>query len=179
VRIRDKFKRLTLWNKIGVLGALASILGLFCAFVPLLFQDSPLVESREETHITDMTGWWRLALVIESSSYAPYKGLRVAYKVHVLQDGNRIEGRGEKWWENDRELPYSQHDPIEIKGTVDGLTCTLGYALKGRQRTTSGSFVFDVSSGAPPYEGTFSGTGADVHGSATLMPLTECPSIRG
>jgi hypothetical protein len=167
VRLSDRFKRLTLWNKIGVIGAVASVLGLVFVLFPIPYGD------QKEPPVVDLTGWWRLTVMIQSSSYVPYKGLRVAYKIHLIQSLDQIDGRGEKWWEDGKELPYSQHDVIELKGNIDGLRCNLGYVLNGQQRTTSGSFTFDIVRDETSYEGTFSGTGADVSGTATLARLTQ------
>lgn len=202
MRLPARFNRLTTWNKIGAIGAIASILGLGFVLLPNPFAKtvSPSTQAETRQSVTgnhniqaigdkisiqvvqpaeaersavDLTGWWEMGLTIESSSYNPYKGLQVVYKVHLLQESARVRGRGEKWWEGDKELPYSRHDPIEVDGKVEGSRLTLAYVLKGRDRTTTGSFEFDVSQGKPPFKGTFAGTGADVSGSVTLKQLTK------
>lgn len=116
----------------------------------------------------DLTGWWRFTVAIKSSSFKPYRGLDVDYKIYLLQDGTKVTGKGEKWCEAGKELPFAQHDPIEMDGTLAGSQCRLAYVLKGRERPTTGSFTFDILPSANEHRGRFSGTGADVSGSLLL-----------
>ncbi len=112
----------------------------------------------------DISGNWEIKQIIKESSYKPYIGKTATFKIFITQTDNEIEAKGEKWWIDDKEIPFEQHDPIILKGTVDKnkLTCT--YTLKGIKRETTGIIEAEISKDEKSMDGTFSGTAADTKG---------------
>ena len=110
----------------------------------------------------NISGKWKLDLVIESSTHTQYLGLKVGYVIYLEQNGSAIKGKGEKWWENDQELPYSQHTPIELTGTIKDKTVKLLFDLHGAQRQTVGEFALKLR--GETLTGVFSTTGANSSG---------------
>ena len=44
----------------------------------------------------NLTGEWETNNKIENTTYNPYKGITIVYKIHLLHSGTQISGRGEK-----------------------------------------------------------------------------------
>ena len=120
-----------------------------------------------ETQV-NVAGKWHLSLTVENTSYAPFQGLEIGYVIYLQQEGNSVSGHGEKWWENGEELPFSQHVPIELNGSIEGGVLKLLYELVGAERGSVGEFDLLVESSGDKMSGEFSGTAADSSGPVTL-----------
>lgn len=116
----------------------------------------------------DLSGEWRLEFVINSTSYKPYEGLEVGYKVYVSQKNALIEIAGEKWWENGEELPFDQHVQIELDGSIEGDQLPLAFTLFGELRKTVGYLDTSIESNKL-IKGTFFTTGANSSGTVTMV----------
>lgn len=112
----------------------------------------------------DLTGEWNIKNTIESTSYHPYQGLKLTYRVFLEQRGNEISGRGEKWAENDRVLPPVAHTPITIAGRVSGRNVTVSYEEEGTKRKSTGTFDWAYQSETNSLSGSFTATAADSRG---------------
>ncbi len=112
----------------------------------------------------EVTGWWNVDFTVESTSYRPYKGMVYGYRIVFSQNGKDVEGIGEKWTEDGRELPSVQHMPIRLKGISSQTQVKLTYELKGTKRETLGSIVLESTKDPNLLQGTFTGTAADVKG---------------
>jgi len=77
----------------------------------------------------NVTGQWTISNTIQSTSYRPYQGLALGYRVFLTQKGTDITGNGEKWSENSVELPSGAHTPITIAGSISGKKITATLAL--------------------------------------------------
>lgn len=99
----------------------------------------------ERVHTTtatnDVTGSWRLATQVESSSYARYEGLLLGYELELEQDGDRVTGVGRKVIENGRGIYSRGQTSIAISGIVDGDRLMLTFIEGGAQRSSRGAFV--------------------------------------
>lgn len=117
----------------------------------------------------DISGKWEIKFNIEESSFIPYKGRSMTFKLFFIQVKNEIEAKGEKWRIDNKEIPFGQHDPIDVKGTIQGnkLYCT--YTLKGTKRTTVGNIEAIILENSQTLNGKFSGTAADMKGSVIGM----------
>lgn len=124
----------------------------------------------------DLNGEWVLKLEIESTSYNPYKNLKVGYKIYLSQHEREIVGNGEKWWVNGEEIPFSQHDPIIMKGVISGDSLPLLFTLKGSNRETVGAFNLEFVSD-DKLIGTFSTTGANSSGSIIMNRVPSYEKI--
>lgn len=133
----------------------------FVTIVSFLFY---LVDRYSETP-TNISGSWEMKFSILESSYKPYIGKSMTFKLFFTQKKGEIEAKGEKWWIDDKEIPFEQHDRMELKGTIiDGnkLSCT--YTLHGNRRETIGNIEGEISDNAKSILGTFYGTVADSKG---------------
>jgi len=111
----------------------------------------------------DITGEWYVSFKVEQTSYNLYKGKVSEYKIHFMQNNEKIKGDGEKWKYDDRELPSNEHDPIIITGKYKNDSVYFTYTLKGQLRESTGSFVVALEN--DELKGHFSGTAAATKGS--------------
>ena len=123
-------------------------------------------EREEEDDHSPLTGWWELTNRIESSSYEPYEGLRLGYRIHLEQRGDRLSGEGEKWSEDGRRLPRAQRTPIVLSGRIEGDEAIVSFTEHGARRTTSGTFTWRLADGGRAFSGTFSSGAAATRGSS-------------
>jgi penicillin-binding protein 1A len=114
----------------------------------------------------DLSGWWEITNQIQATSYPPYEGLRLTYRVHFQQEGDHLVGRGNKSRENGRPIPLSAQTPITLSGTVEGRTARLLFTERGLRRTTQGSFRLKVAPRGETLAGTFASSAADTSGPA-------------
>ena len=120
-----------------------------------------------ESHPTiNLTGEWKLINTVESTSYYLYQDMQLGYRIFLKQDGTKITGEGEKWWENEKEIPATAHSPISIEGTLDGMMVTATFTEKGARRITSGYFIWTVSPDGKILEGRFTSTAANSRGTS-------------
>jgi penicillin-binding protein 1A len=120
--------------------------------------------SAEERAGLDLTGWWDVTNVIESTSYPAYEGLALGYRVYLEQRGDRIVGHGTKRSEDGRPLSGGARTPISISGSLDGGTARLLFTERGTRRTSTGSFRWKVRDGGDTLRGSFASGAADSSG---------------
>jgi len=94
--------------------------------------------------VPDVTGSWRLATQIESTTYAAYSGLRLGYEMQLEQEGNRITGTGRKISENGNGIGPRAQTPVKVSGIIEGDRLTLNFVEEGTRRQTQGKFVLIV-----------------------------------
>ena len=90
--------------------------------------------------VVDLNGSWEVMNRVEDSSYAAYQGLRLGYRLHLQQDGDRVTGRGEKLSENGRSIPAAAQSRVELNGTINGEKVTLAFTEHGARRSSVGTF---------------------------------------
>jgi 1A family penicillin-binding protein len=128
---------------------------------------APSAEAVADVHEgPDLSGWWEITNQIESTSYPAYQGLRLTYRVHFEQEGDRLVGKGVKSRENGRSIPASAQTPITLSGTLEGRTARILFTEHGLRRTTQGSFRFKVAPTGETLAGTFASGAADTSGPA-------------
>jgi hypothetical protein len=127
-------------------------------------EDAPLAEASPSR--TDVSGRWDLQQHVKSTSHEPFAGMSVGYRLNLLQDGNRVHGRGFKTSENGVLLLPSQRTPIEVEGRIEGDQLVLNFTEIGRERTSRGTIRYRVgASGA--MQGQFSSDAANSSGSSS------------
>ena len=114
----------------------------------------------------DLTGKWTITNTIQSTSYHPYKGLKLGYTVFLTQHGTDITGTGEKESENSKDLPPLAHSHINIIGSITGKKITATFVEEGTERKTEGTFDWTYESKTNALHGTFTSTAADEAGSS-------------
>ena len=113
------------------------------------------IETRSEV---DLCGEWKIDDTIESTSYEPYKGLELGFRVFIKQNGDSFTAEGEKCWENGKELPISQRTPIYLEGVIKKDKVYAKIIEKGLNRRTIGKFDWILSKGNKNMIGTFTTT---------------------
>jgi hypothetical protein len=115
---------------------------------------------------TDVSGRWDLRQDVQSTSYEPFTGMSVGYRLNLSQDGNRVHGRGFKTSENGVPLLPSQRSPIEVEGRIEGDQLILNFTGMGRERTSRGTMRYRLGrTGA--MQGQFSSDAANTSGSSS------------
>src|SRR5262245_7762562 len=87
-------------RSISVAKAAAALVGV-ATIVAAVFQIREYYDARATY---DLSGEWQMNNEVARTDFNPYKGLRLGYRLFLKQDGLRLEGTGEKWWENGREI---------------------------------------------------------------------------
>jgi hypothetical protein len=106
---------------------------------PIAFTDAAVADAPESAD--DVTGSWKLATQVESSSVARYEGLLLGYELQLEQDGDRISGIGRKMIENGSRIDAPGQTPIAVTGIADGERLTLSFVEAGARRATQGTFM--------------------------------------
>ena len=114
----------------------------------------------------DLTGGWTIEHEIVKTTYSPYRGLLLGYRIHLLQQGKQLTGVGEKRTENGQELPSEAFTPIRLSGTVKGRSVSGTFEEEGARRKTSGTFFWEVSDDGNSLVGSYSSTAASSSGPA-------------
>nr|WP_321233604.1 hypothetical protein [uncultured Psychroserpens sp.] len=150
-----------------VVGIVAGIIGITSSF-----------ESKENT--IDLSGNWEMTFKVQKSSLERFNdnNLEYKYKIFITQNGNSIEGNGEKFWENFKgtESFYNlnQKTPISISGKISNNKLTANITEKGLRRETSGHIEFEtIDNHLNIIQGNFTTTAANSSGIAILEKLND------
>jgi len=159
IKSKRKFSKAKLAGIIGVTAGILSILGgLEVYYLKMTTKD--------------FSGQWKITCNIKASSYRLYIGKSTGWKVFFTQTGDKLYGRGEMTWVDDKEIPFSQHSPITMDGTVDGDEITLNYTISGERRLSYGEIKLMMDSDVLA-QGTFSGTAANSSGSSVAEKILK------
>jgi hypothetical protein len=118
----------------------------------------------------DINGRWELRNDVESTSYEPFAGMNLGYRLNLVQDGQRVHGRGQKISENGVMLLPSQRTPIEVEGRILGDQLVLHFTEIGSQRTSRGTMRWRFGPGST-LRGRFSSDAADSSGPSVARRL--------
>lgn len=126
--------------------------------------EAPAPETTEPPapEIPDIAGDWLVVNRVQATSYAPYRGLRLTYRLRLRQDGDTVVGEGEKAYEDGTAVPAEQRTPITVHGRIEGDSVVLDFIEEGAVRTSHGRFRWTVSDGR--LEGRFSSDAAASRG---------------
>lgn len=114
-------------------------------------------------NVSKLEGEWIMSSKVKEAKMNKYIGMNIEWTLHPIQNGNSLEGTGEKIKVNHEELSFSERTKIVIKGTVEGENFIMNYIEKGKQRQTSGIFQGKVD--GKVFQGEFSQTASDSKGS--------------
>jgi hypothetical protein len=95
--------------------------------------------------------------------------MRLGYILTLRQDGYRITGSGEKTSENGAPLPPGQRSPIAVTGRVDNGVVTLQFTERGSQRSSSGTFRWQLSPDRSRLSGSFASDAATSRGASSAQ----------
>lgn len=157
---------------VAVLGVLATLgaaaISNWDKLLPVRGTTSP---AKQAPRSLEVAGEWHLINTIESTTYSPFLGLEVGYRVFIEQDGNRLEGRGEKVWEDGAEVPYTARTPISLTGVVKGDSITATCREEGARRATTCRFNWVAVGGGEELRGTFTSTAANARGTSVARKV--------
>ena len=125
-----------------------------------------IIEYHESHPSINLNGEWKIINIVDSTSYPLYQDMQLGYRIFLQQDGKKITGKGEKCWENGKEIPSTAHSLIVIEGTLDGMILTATFTEEGARRITSGSFIWTVSPDGRMLKGSFTSTAANSQGTS-------------
>jgi hypothetical protein len=127
----------------------------------------PRGEPRAEEDVDDepdLSGRWLLTNAIEDTSYGPYAGMRIRFRVRLEQHGDRIVGHGEKFTVDDKPVPPSQRTPIMLEGSIRGRDVTVSFVERGTRRASHGGFHWRVSPDGKRLQGTLDSSAGNARG---------------
>ena len=156
----------TKWSLKMVLGGLATLIATGAAA-------AGIVEFYERRAVVDISGEWRLINTIEKTTYRPFNGLQLGYRIFLRQRGVEFEGDGEKWSENGVDIPSLQHTPIVLNGQLNGRQLRGTFREKGQRRETVGTFEWTLEGEGHTLTGTFTSTAAAASGTSRVERVSS------
>lgn len=151
---RTRFLKLS-WAIIGGIATVAGIVGVILAYV----------DYKERHPSFDLTGDWLIEDTIQVTSYHPFEGMKLAFRVSLAQQGTDLAGSGEKWSQDGKWLSTSLHTTIRLtKGTIKGKKVNVSFEEQGAKRTTSGTFYWTYEPTAMRLVGTFRSSSGETYG---------------
>ncbi len=147
-------------------GGLIALLSIAAAVVGV-------IQYMEEHPRLDLTGEWIMVNTIDRTSFRPYKGLRLGYRMFFHQDGSSLTGDGEKCWENGAEIPATERVPLHLVGSVRGDDVVCTFIEKGMRRQTTGTVVWSARARGDSLLGEFTHTAANASGRSVLVRSGE------
>jgi hypothetical protein len=136
--------------------------------VTILASVVAILDYRDKHPRYDLSGAWTIENTVEHSSYGPYRGGQIIFRVAFTQSGTDLTGVGEKWTEFGRQVSGRAHAPIKIQGKIDGSRIHATFTEQGASRETSGDFDWRISDDSGRWVGTFSSTAAASQGPSIL-----------
>lgn len=127
----------------------------------------------------DLSGNWEMTVKINKSSLDRFdnNNLEYKYRIFLVQNGNSIEGDGEKFWEKFRgkETLYSfkQKTQMTVKGKISKNKFTAIIHERGEKRETFGQVEFEVVDDESIINGKFKTTAANSSGDVLLKRKYE------
>jgi hypothetical protein len=114
--------------------------------------------------IADLDGWWLVTNSVESTDHAPYRGLRLSYRLELRQDGERVVGKGTTWTRNGKPLPLGHRTPVVASGTRREDRVELRIVEHGQRGDREGRIDWRVSPEAARLEGRFASVATNTSG---------------
>ena len=109
-------------------------------------------------------GRWELTHHVEATSYEPFLDMVLGYEITLVQEGNRLHGRGRKVSENGVLLPRAQRTPIDVAGRIENGEVVLNFTETGASRTSHGTIRWRLTSADGAFEGRFASDAAHSRG---------------
>ena len=105
---------------------------------------SPQTQAASVRPRSTLTGVWTLETKVESSSLRAFEGLRLGYRLDLRQNGDRIEGTGQKVTENGIPLSGARRTAITLYGTSGDGRMRLTFGEQGALRRTTGTLDLTI-----------------------------------
>lgn len=148
--------------------------GIFLSIIYFIFSEKLFPKK-------NLTGEWEAILKYTNTSYIPYKGIKVYYKIHILHRGNEIVGTGEKFKEESNnnvpyEFEFEKRVTLSLEGYFERKILTnskiyINITEDGRKRETRSTFFLELKN-EDHLLGKFISTAANTRGYAELKRVT-------
>jgi len=92
----------------------------------------------------DLTGKWTVVNTVDTTSYQPFKNMKIGFDVSINQTGRTFTGKGQKISENGRSIPANSRTPIQLQGTIEGNRVEATFFEEGTGRKSNGRFVWRI-----------------------------------
>ena len=115
---------------------------------------------------SEVGGRWDLTHEVDATSYAPYAGLRLGYRLTLQQEGDRVFGRGRKYTENGALLPADERTAISVDGRIEGRYLILDFTEQDAARTSAGTIRLLIAPGGGALQGRFASDAAQSSGTS-------------
>ena len=129
--------------------------------------------------LPQLSGVWECELIVQETAYNPYRGMKLWYRLSIVQNGNQIAGVGEKDREDsvsgNRNYSGSARIPVSVSGKIEkNITkpdrIHIVWTEKGSSRQSS--TIFDLrTSGAAALWGRYFSTIAESRGVSSWKRL--------
>jgi hypothetical protein len=138
--------------------------GAFVGFVAGVIAIWEYLQTPHTSH--DISGEWDVTNVTRETTYSPFQGLAVGYRLFLHQNGTELSGNGEKVSEGGRAIPAHQRTPLSITGgEIRGDKIAATFTDQGTKRSTTGEFVWTLH-GERRFSGSFTSTAASSRGTS-------------
>jgi hypothetical protein len=123
---------------------------------------------------SDLNGDWTVTTHVTSATRQEFVGLKLAYRLQLKQDGERVTGNGQKISENGKSLTAKQRTPIAVEGERKRDRVMLTFTERGARRESGGTFFLRRDDDA--WRGTFASDAAGSKGDVIVERLTPSTS---
>jgi hypothetical protein len=115
----------------------------------------------------DLDGWWEITNEVDGAKRGD-RDARVAYRVQLQQDGDRVTGRGFKSRRQDRAIAVGQRTPISISGKIDGASVDAEIVERSARRPRTGRLRWTVTRGGETLSGRFASSTGETGSSVAV-----------
>ena len=125
----------------------------------------------------DLSGEWDVTIKVRESAYRPYLKLSAEFKFHLLKEGDKISGTGEKISNSNHEgadtiYPHAKRPTVRIEGVYrknifSKNSLVLSIVENGSLRESRTTYHL-IQQSRKVFDGNFESTAADSRGDATL-----------
>ena len=68
----------------------------------------------------DYSGEWNMTSKVEQAQLSNYIGMEIVWRLHLVQNGNQLQGTAEKISVNSKELDFNTRSSLYFNGTLEG-----------------------------------------------------------
>lgn len=155
-----------------LINAIGTILGgILLSFIYFVFSEKIFAKK-------NLTGEWEAILKIKNTTYKPFEGLIIYYKIHMLQKGNDIVGTGEKFKEirsngEQYEFEFDKRVTLSFEGFFERKILSnskvyINITEDGRKRETRSTYFLELKD-KNKLIGKFVSTAANTNGDVEII----------
>ena len=119
----------------------------------------------------DLTGWWELTDVVESSGHGAGAPRQIVYRVLLRQEGSLVTGQGERWAVDGRELPREERSAFRVAGAIFEREVVARFTEHDGGALATTTLRWEISATGDELRGSFAGSPIDAAGTSTARSL--------